>query len=190
MLARGITGLGAAALALGACGGRAGNEGTAENLVETPGNRAANAAREGQPIPLDEQRLLEACVPASERQLTIDQLAPARRTALNRCYNEETVRQLTARLPLRIDPVTELVQVSAEGQDLVYRYRIARQRAALGAGLVERLEADTRRHACAGEDVRNIIALGGAQVYLWVDRDDAPIREVRVDSCPEEGRAQ
>lgn len=186
-----LIGPGTALAMLSACNGAANNM-AAQNAANaaTPANAMANAAQEGPPIPLDERRLLEACVPANERQLTIDQLSPARRTALNRCYNEETVRQLTPQLPLRVDPVTQVVQVSLEGGDLVYRYKIARRLANAGAGLAERLEADTRRHACAGEDVRNIIALGGAQIYRWVDQDDALIREVRVASCPEEGEAQ
>jgi len=184
-------GLGAALLALGACSGGAENKAAAQNKAAAPpADQVANAAQEGRPIPLDERRLLETCLPANERQLTIDQLSPARRASLNRCYNEETVRQLTPQLPLRIDPVTEVVQVGAEGQDLVYRYRIARRLAGAPPGLAERLEADTRRHACAGEDVRNVIALGGAQVYRWVDSDDALIREVRIDACEDEGGRQ
>lgn len=192
MLKRGAVGLGAAALALGGCsGGGAANESAVANRPEAPpANQAANAGREGRPIALDERRLLETCLPVSERQLTVEQLSRARRMALNRCYNEETVRQLTPQLPIRIDRMTELVQVSVEDRNLVYRYRIGRPRAALAPDLAGRLDADTRRHACAGEDVRNIIALGGAQVYRWVDRDDALIREVRVHACPEERGTQ
>ncbi len=187
---RGAIGLGAAALALCGCGDGAGNNAAQSRPETSPGNQAKNAAQEGRPIPLDERRLVEACLPTSERQLTVEQLSRARRLALNRCYNEETVRQLTPQLPIRIDPLTEVVQVSAEEQDLVYRYRIGRPRAGLAPDLAARLDADTRRHACAGEDVRNIIALGGAQVYRWVDRDDALIHEVRVDACPGEGNSQ
>jgi hypothetical protein len=182
-----IVGLGAVALALGACGGGAGNNAAVQNRTEAPSaNAVANAAQEGPRIPIDERRLLETCVPANERELTIDQLAPARRASLNRCYNEETVRQLTPQLPIRVDRLTEVIQVSVQGQDLIYRYRIGRRLADM-PGVGDRLDTDTRRHACAGPDVRNIIALGGAQVYQWVDQDGAPIRDVRVDACPEEG---
>jgi len=184
---RHMFGMGAAALALGACDRGPGNEaGAARSEAKAPPvNAAADAARPG-PV-IDEQRLLDACVPADERQLTIQQLPRARRASLNRCYNEETVRQLTPRLPIRVDRMTEIVLVSAEGQNLVYRYRVAQPVADMPAGTPERLDAQTRRHACGGEDVRNIIALGGAQVFRWTDRDGATIREVRVDSCPEEG---
>ena len=179
-------GLGAA-LALGACEGGPGNEGAAQTKAESPpANAIANAA---QGPAIDERRLLDACLPANERQLTIQQLAPARRATLNRCYNEETVRQLTPRLPIRVDPMTEIVQVSAEGANLIYRYRVAQRVAEMPAGTPDRLDAMTRSHACGGEDVRNIIALGGAQVILWTDRDGATIREVRVASCPDEGTA-
>lgn len=184
-----IVGLGAVALALGACGGGAGNEAASQNraVAALPANAVANAPQPGPRVPIDEQRLLETCLPANERALTIEQLAPARRASLNRCYNEETVRQLTPQLPIRVDRVTEVVGVSAEGAALVYRYRIGRRLADMPGRLVDGLDANTRRHACAGEDVRNIIALGGAQVYQWVDQDGAPIREVRVDACPGQG---
>ena len=179
--------VGAAVLTLGACGGVAGNNVAAQNKAEAPpaGNAVANAAQEGPGIPINEQRLLDACLPVSERELTIEQINPARRASLNRCYNQETVRQLTPQLPIRIDARTEVVGVSAEGPDLVYRYRVAQRVAEMPAGTPERLDAHTRNYACAGEDVRNIIALGGAQIYRWVDRDGATIREVRIASCPE-----
>jgi hypothetical protein len=185
---RTLIALGAAAAALGACGGSGGNSQVAQNGAEAPAGNRATTAESGS-IAINEQGLLDACVPANERERTIDQLTPARRAVLNRCYNEETVRQLTPRLPIRIDSRTEVDQVSAEGQALVYRYRIALGLAELRPGLADRLEADTRRHACTGEDVRNIVALGGAQVYRWVDRDGALIREVRIDSCPAAGTA-
>ena len=186
---RTLIALGAAAAALAACGGSGDNNQAAQNgAAAPPGNGAATAADSGS-IAINEQGLLDACVPANERERTVDQLTPARRTTLNRCYNEETVRQLTPRLPIRIDSRTEVDQVSTEGDALVYRYRIALRLADLRPGLAERLEADTRRHACTGEDVRNIVALGGAQVYRWVDRDGALIREVRIDSCPAVGTA-
>lgn len=186
-----MTGLGALVLILSACGGGAGNNVAAQNEANeaAPAGNAANMAAEEAVIPINEQQLLSTCVPANERELTIQQLPPARRAALNRCYNEETVRQLTPRVPIRIDSQTVIDQVRAEGQNLIYRYRIARRLATLPAGLAERLEADTRRHACAGEDVRNIVALGGAQIYRWIDGEGALIREVRIDSCPEEGTA-
>lgn len=181
---RRLIGPGAAVLALGACGSGPGNDGTAQNKAEAP---AANAVAAQQGPVINEQRLLDVCVPANERRLTIQQLAPARRAALNRCYNEETVRQLTPQLPLRVDRMTEIVQVSAEGADLIYRYRIAQRIADMRPGTPDRLDARTRSHACAGEDVRSIIALGGTQVYRWTDRDDATIREVRIASCPDGG---
>jgi hypothetical protein len=185
---RTLIALGAATAALGACGGSGGNDQPVRNRMAPAGNGVATAGESGS-IAINEQGLLDACLPANERARTVDQLTPARRATLNRCYNEETVRQLTPRLPIRIDSRTEVDRVSAEGQALVYRYRIGLRLAELRPGLAERLEADTRRHACTGEDVRNIVALGGAQVYRWVDRDRALIREVRVDSCPAEGTA-
>ena len=107
----------------------------------------------------------------------------ARRAALNLCLNTETARQLGARLPIRIDSSSLLDRVTVEGPALVYRYRIDKRVAELPAGTPDRLDAHTRRSACAGEDVQQIIALGGVQIYRWVDRDEATIREVRIARC-------
>jgi hypothetical protein len=76
-----------------------------------------------------------------------------------------------------------LDRVTVEGPALVYRYRIDKRIAELTVGTPNRLDAMTRRSACAGEDVQQIIALGGVQVYRWVDRDEAAIREIRIARC-------
>lgn len=188
---RQMTGLGAVILALAACGGSAGNDGAGQNGTNeaAPVSEAANGTQDDPVMAINEEQLLDACLPANERELTVEQITPDRRAALNRCYNEETVRQLTPRLPIRIASQTVVDQVSAEGRNLIYRYRIDRRLAALPAGFADRLDADTRRHACGGDDVRNVIALGGAQIYRWTDSEGAVIREVRIDSCPEEGTA-
>lgn len=183
---RTIFGLCATALALGACGsGGLGNEGAMQNTANAAAPATANAARPEAPpqFALDQQRLVEACIPPAERERPINRLSPARRAALNTCLNTETVRQLSARLPVRIDSSTQLDQVTVEGSALVYRYRVSQRLAALSAGTADRIEAHTRRNACAGEDVQQIVALGGVQVYRWVDRNAAVIREVRITAC-------
>jgi len=192
---RRIVGLGAALL-LGACGGsgndRAANNQAAANeaaAAPTPANASGNIAAEPPALALDHMQLEAACIPAAERDMPIDQLTPARRAALNLCLNTETVRQLAPRLPVRIDAATELDRASVEGPALIYRYKVAQRRAQMPASAGARLEAHTRSNACAGEDVRQIIALGGVQVYRWVDRDEAVIREVRIAACPEAGAA-
>ena len=180
---RAIAALGAATGLLAGCsGGTAGNSARAG----APANEAAPAPERPPNLALDQQRLVQACIPAAERETPIGRLTPTRRAALNLCLNTETTRQLQPRLPIRIDSRTQLDRVAVEGRALVYRYRIAMPVAALPAGIGDRLESNTRGAACRGEDVRQIIALGGVQVYRWVDRDEAAIREVRVETCPEE----
>ena len=184
---RAIAGLGAAALVIAGCsrGAPAGNGISAQNAAKAtaPANAAAPAREEPPALALDQARLVETCIPRAERPRPIAAPSRARRAELNRCLNGETVRQLTARLPIRIDAMTQIDRVGVEGRALVYRYRIERRIAELPAGTPDRLDALTRHNACAGEDVRQILALGGAQIYRWVDRDEAPIREVRIDAC-------
>jgi len=189
---RTMIGIGAAALALGACsGGGAGNNGASQNDANAslPANTVATASEEPPALALNHVQLEAACIPAAERETPIAQLTAARRSALNTCLNAETVRQLTPRLPIRVDSDTQLDQARVDGAALFYRYKVSQRLADLPAGAGERIEAHTRTSACAGEDVRQIIALGGAQVYRWVDRDEALIREVRVDACPVAGTA-
>ena len=183
---RRIIRLGAVALGLAGCaGGGGGNNSAAHNAANASAStNAAAPAREAPPsLALDQQRLVDTCIPRADRERSIQQLGAARRTALNLCLNMETARQLGARLPIRIDSRTLLDRVTVERRALVYRYRIDRRVAELPPGTPDRLDAHTRRSACAGEDVQQIIALGGVQIYRWVDRDEATIREVRIDRC-------
>lgn len=181
-----MAGPGAMALALAGCsGGADGN-----NIVAANAQNAAPQANTPRPAPeqppalaMDQQQLEQACIPPAERGRPIARLPAARRRALNLCLNSETVRQLTPRLPIRIDAMTQLDRVGVEGAALVYRYRVDRRIADMPAGTPDRIDAMTRHNACAGEDVRQILALGGAQIYRWVDRDEATIREVRIDAC-------
>ena len=182
-MVRTIVGLGATALALVGCaGGGANNQGAAQNVANAgaTANAAAPAREEPPTLALDQQRLVDTCIPQPDRTRSIQQLGAARRAALNLCLNNETARQLDARLPIRIDASTVLDRVTVEGAALVYRYRIDKRLAELPAGMADRVEANTRQSACAGEDVQQMIALGGVQVYRWVDRDEALIREVRI----------
>ena len=185
-MVRTIIGLGATALALVGCAsGGANNQGAAQNAANAgaTANAAAPAREEPPQLALDQQRLVDTCIPQADRTRSIQQLGAARRATLNLCLNNETARQLNARLPIRIDSSTLLDRVTVEGPALVYRYRIDRRVAELPAGTPDRLDAMTRRSACAGEDVQQIIALGGVQIYRWVDRDEATIREVRIARC-------
>lgn len=178
--------IGAASLAVCACGngGTVGND--AKNKATgtaVPANTAARAQEEPPTLALDQQRLVDTCIPQAERERSIGQLGAGRRRELNLCLNTETARQLAVRLPIRIDSSTMLDRVTVEGRALVYRYRIDKRLAELPAGAAGRIEAHTRSSACAGEDVQQTVALGGVQVYRWVDRDEALIREVRIDRC-------
>lgn len=182
---RKMIGLGAVALGLAGCAGGGADNGAAQNSTKAgaTANAAAPAREEPPQLALDQQRLVDTCIPRADRARSIQQLGAARRAALNLCLNTETARQLNGRLPIRIDSSTLLDRVTVEGTALVYRYRIDKRVAELPAGTPDRLDAMTRRSACAGEDVQQIIALGGVQVYRWVDRDEATIREVRVARC-------
>ena len=184
---RRIVQLGAAALGLAGCagGGAANEQGAAPNAITkgASANAVAPAREEPPSLALDQQRLVDTCIPRADRARSIADLGAARRAALNLCLNAETARQLGARLPIRIDSSTLLDRVTVEGQALVYRYRIDKRLAELRAGVADRLEANTRQAACAGEDVQQIVALGGVQIYRWVDRDEALIREVRIARC-------
>ena len=187
---RRITTLCAAALGLTGCaGGGAGNDAVAGNVGQTAANASTSAnaaapAREEPPsLALDQQRLVDTCIPRADRGRSTEQLGAARRRVLNLCINEETVRQLTPRLPIRLNANTQIDRVAVEGPALVYRYRLAGRVAEMRAGTPDRLAAMTRQSACAGADVQQTIALGGVQIYRWVDRDEAPIREVRIDRC-------
>lgn len=173
----------AAALGLAGCGGGATNDQSVDrNEVNAPApaHGTAPAGDEMAGIALDRQQLLNTCASRVDRGRPI---GAARRAALNLCINSEVAQQLGARLPIHVGPRVQIDRVTVEGTALVYRYRTERRLAELRPGLADRLEADTRRNACAGEDVRQMIALGGVPVYRWADRDEVLIREVRITRC-------
>src|SRR6478672_11432231 len=93
VMVRTIIGLCPAALALAGCaGGGANNQGAAQNAANAAvaANAAAPAREEAPTLALDQQRLVDTCIPQADRTRSIDQLGAARRAALNLCLNNET----------------------------------------------------------------------------------------------------
>jgi hypothetical protein len=182
-----LIGVGMAALALAGCsGGGAANNAAANQAAPAnaavPGNETANAAQ-GLTLPIDEARLVETCIPAADRERAIEDIPVEQRTRIITCLNAENARQLSARLPARIDSRTLVERVTAEGPVLTHHYRVTVRLADLPAGIGDQFEASARTMLCSDPEVGQLFALGGVQVYRWLDSEDALIREVRVERC-------
>jgi hypothetical protein len=182
-----LFGAGMAALALAGCNrdapaNAAANQPAAANAA-APVNMAANAPGEMRQMAIDEERLVETCVPAADRERSIDTFSADERTRLITCINAETARQAIAQLPVRIDSRTLMERMTAEGPVLTYHYRVTVPLAEFTPGAADRIDAFTRSNACAGGRLDQTFAMGGVHIYRWTDRDGALIREVRIDRC-------
>jgi hypothetical protein len=155
--------LGAAALALSACG---------------------RAAHDPPPDgPINAQLVLDTCVPPAERPKPARDIPPARQVAIRDCVNAETARQYNAQLPLRVSQHTVMDQVSVAGPALVFRYTVDTRRDELPRDASQQIAGDVRAEACADAGFRTMLTMGGMQIYRWVDRYGGSIGEVRVDHC-------
>jgi len=133
--------------------------------------------------PINAQLVLDRCVPPAERPRPVRELPPARQVAMRDCVNAETARQYNAQLPLRVSQHTVMDEVSVAGPALVFRYTVNTRRDELPQDVSRQIAGDVRAEACSDAGFRTMLAVGGMQIYRWVDRYGGPIGEVRVDHC-------
>ena len=83
---------------------------------------------------------------------------------------ERVARQLNAEGPVRMDPKTTRLGVSAEGSRLVYRMGLSENIPAERIGSARaRLAAANAEALCTGPDTSRLIELGGSFQHIYVD---------------------
>ncbi len=148
-------------------------------LAAAPGAPAA-----AQIAPLDSASVAAAC----GGEMSYDQIPTMPKAEVAKrlgCYTREFASQLSRQLPVKVDPVTTLESVTAEGTTLSYHYRADLLRAQLPREALAGLKAGVRTKVCQSEDMRNTVSIGGAYRYVWNDREGQRIGEMIVTSCPE-----
>jgi hypothetical protein len=94
------------------------------------------------------------------------------------------VSQIRAQLPMRVDEITRMTEVSGSGNRLIYTYAVSEDLTPeeLAAARAE-LPALRQRELCVDQGARRLIEAGAVFVYHYVDTArDAIDAEVR--SCP------
>lgn len=143
---------------------------------------ATGAPAAAQLAPVDDSAAAEAC----GGDLTYDQVRIMPKAEVARrlgCFTREAARQLNLQLPVKVDPVTTLEQVTAEGTTLIYRYSADVLRGQVAPEALEAAKAGVRAKVCQSQDMRDTIGIGGVYRYIWNDRAGERLGELVVASC-------
>ena len=139
----------------------------------------AGGVATGQVPPIDTAAVQAACGP-------IEQAARAGRARMLDvvvCANREATRQLDARTPFRVDEVTTMDSVEADGPTVIYRQRVAVEARNVTDAMRASLEQTVRANVCGNSQMRNTISLGGAYTYVYVDRAGAFLHRIDIRRC-------
>jgi hypothetical protein len=112
-----------------------------------------------------------------------EKVSLTRRKEVLTCANKELVRVLGAGLPTRVDEITVLDRVTAEGPVVTYHYTVDVDLAAVPAEGPAQLAETIRAQVCANPGTKSIVGYGGAYRYVWVDRSGKTINDLTVDRC-------
>lgn len=135
------------------------------------------------PVQVDSRQAVDACLTPAEQRLSMAQLDAATRRRMLSCILATTAAQIRTQLPLRIDELTELMEIASSGPALTYTYRISRRTTELPANAPQILESSTRTNVCAQANMVQTIAIGGSYAYRWLDRDGRQIHQMEVNRC-------
>lgn len=89
------------------------------------------------------------------------------------------------RLPMRVDEVTTLVNVSARDGALIYDYRVAAPAAAVDAAAFSRdLGRGLQAQNCGDDAARELLELGGSFEYSYRGNGGEEIATIPITACP------
>ena len=151
-------------------------------LAGTSGVAAAQADAPNE----DMRNIVEGCVPPDQRTGPMDALSPAARSAMLSCLARESARLLSGQLPLRIDEITILRSVAADGPQLTYLNDVEVDAAGLTAAESEALIETTRATVCSQPVMRAAISAGSSYRYIWFDRTGAEFNRMTIERCADD----
>ncbi|TFI56634.1 hypothetical protein E2493_19170 [Sphingomonas parva] len=155
--------------------------GLAATLVAAPA-----AAQIAKPTQAEQEAAAAAVASACGGDVSSDEAAKMPRAAIAAklsCFTREAAKRFNTQLPQKVDEVTVLERVSAEGTRLTYHYTVDLLVADLPAGTSEAMQTGVRANVCKADDMRATMALGGSYRYVWIDRNRKPITEAVVSGC-------
>jgi hypothetical protein len=134
-------------------------------------------------LSMNGQAAANACLSPEQQAMPIESFSPEQRVQLVTCLNSQSVTQLRTQLPVRIDPVTTLVDIQSQGPVLSYRYQVDMDASQLPPNASGQIEQQTRSATCGRTEARQLLELGGSYAYTWVDRSGQTIHSMQLSSC-------
>lgn len=147
------------------------------------GPAGATAATGAGGLRIDSQALVRACLDPADANRPESSFSAEEKRAMVTCVNREAARQASAQLPLRVDEVTTITSIVADGTTVIYNIRVDTDAASMPAVARERIETAARASACSRADMRQTMGMGGAYTYVWSDRAGRTFLQFRIDGC-------
>lgn len=125
--------------------------------------------------------LMEAGVLTSDEEIVVGQKSSADPVATAIAQSADSSK---SQLPLRIDPITELVAMSATGRTLTMSYRIGRT---FGSSELHQIKAQMAgqlaAQTCTAPSIHRFIDAGATVVLAYRDSADKAMFSVPVSHC-------
>ena len=99
------------------------------------------------------------------------------------CATAVSAEEINRQLPLRVDELTVLTRVEAQGMNLTYFQTVAVPLAQVTPETRQAVIESTRRNVCGAPDMALTIQRGGSYRYVWADQSGQVIAETRIASC-------
>lgn len=93
--------------------------------------------------------------------------------------------KISEKLPMHVDDATLLMDVTAEGKVLHYRYNMELAASELPSSFAQDLQAMVTSKACGDEQMLKFIKLGAVYRYEYDDVEGSPLTDFKIDgfSC-------
>jgi hypothetical protein len=144
------------------------------------------AAAQAEPAGAEIRQMVAGCVPPARPAGGPTSLSAAARTAALSCVARESARLIGGQLPMRIDEITTLRSVAADGPQLTYLNDVEVDGEGLTAEQSEALMATTRDYVCSQPLMRAAVSAGSSYRYIWFDRSGAEFNRMTIDRCEDE----
>jgi hypothetical protein len=131
---------------------------------------------------LDGPALAAACG-QPDPEVSIDALSPTEQRAFIACLQREAVAAFKSNLPQKVDDVTTLTDITAEGLSVTYHLTVDVAADSVSLGALVLMRSATRGVVCKDAQMTTMIGLGSGYRYVWKDRNGVVIGETTVDSC-------
>lgn len=151
-------------------------------LAGTSGAAAAQADAPDE----DMRNIVEACVPPDRRAGPVDAPSAAARSAMLSCLARESARLLSGQLPYRVDDITTVRSVAADGPQLTYLNDVEIDAAQVTTAESEALIETTRDYVCSQPVMRAAVSAGSSYRYIWFDRTGAEFNRMTIEGCADD----